>query len=129
MGEGAAAMNQYEREDRMSRHLVSEARSPEDIEREIERTRERMSSNIDALGEKLSPAHLKQQAKDAIAEKAQNAVADVGDQARETGTRVIDFITQNPLPVAAASLGAIWLFSLRRGNQRKVSGDRMARFA
>ena len=56
--------------------------SPEQIEREIERTRERMSSNIDALGDKLSPDNLKQQAKEAIAEKAQDVVANVGDQAR-----------------------------------------------
>jgi ElaB/YqjD/DUF883 family membrane-anchored ribosome-binding protein len=122
-------MSQYQPEDPIDRDLASDTRSPEEIEREIERTRERMSSNIDVLGEKLSPDHLKQQAKDAIVEKAQNIVADVGDQARETGTRVIDFIIENPLPVAAASLGAIWLFSLRRGNQRQVSGDRMARFA
>jgi ElaB/YqjD/DUF883 family membrane-anchored ribosome-binding protein len=129
MGEGAAAMSQYQPEDRIDSDLASDTRSSEDIEREIERTRERMSNNIDALGEKLSPDHLKQQAKDAIAEKAQDVVINVGEQAREIGSRVIDFITQNPLPVAAASLGAIWLFSLRRGNQRQVSGDRMARFA
>jgi ElaB/YqjD/DUF883 family membrane-anchored ribosome-binding protein len=122
-------MSQYQPEDRSDRDLASDTRSPEDIEREIERTRERMGNNIDALGEKLSPERLKQQAKDAIAEKAQDVVINVGEQARETGSRVIDFITQNPLPVAAASLGAIWLVSLRRGHQRQVSGDRMARFA
>jgi ElaB/YqjD/DUF883 family membrane-anchored ribosome-binding protein len=100
---------------------------PEEIQRDIERTRERMSSNIDALGDRLSPDNLKSQAKEAISGKAQDVVANVGDQARQTGSRVIDFITQNPLPVAAVSLGAIWLFSLR--NRSEVSGDRMARFA
>ena len=101
--------------------------SPADIERDIERTRERMSSNIDQLGDRLSPDNLKRQAKDAISEKAQDVVANVGDQARETGGRMLDFITQNPLPVAAVTLGAIWLFSFRKGSE--VSGDRMARFA
>jgi len=108
---------------------VADERSPQEIEFEIERTRERMSSNIDALGEKLRPDHLKQQAKDAIANKAQDMVANVGDQARQTGGRMIDFITEHPLPVAAVGLGAIWLFTLRKGNRSEVSGDRMARFA
>jgi ElaB/YqjD/DUF883 family membrane-anchored ribosome-binding protein len=121
-------MNEYEREDRIAGEDVSDT-SPREIEHEIERTRERMSSNIDELGERLRPDNLKQQAKDAIAERAQDVVANVGDQARQTGSRVIDFITQNPLPVAAVSLGAIWLFSLRKGSRSEVSGDRMARFA
>ena len=122
-------MSDLERQDATDQDLASEARSPQEIEHEIERTRERMSSNIDALGDKLSPDNLKQQAKDAIAGKAQDVVANVGDQARETGSKVMDFITANPLPVAAVTLGAIWLVTMRKGNQGAVSGDRMARFA
>jgi gas vesicle protein len=121
-------MSQDEREP-MSGDVTSSDQTPQEIEHEIERTRERMSSNIDALGERLSPDNLKQQAKEAIAGKAQDMVANVGDQARLTGGRVIDFITENPLPVAAVGLGAIWLFSMRRGSRSEVSGDRMARFA
>lgn len=122
-------MSEYEREDALERDLPAEERSPQEIEREIERTRERMSNNIDALGDKLSPDALKQQAKDAIAGKAQDVVANVGDQARQTGSRMLDFISENPLPVAAVTLGAIWLFTMRKGDQGEVSGDRMARFA
>jgi ElaB/YqjD/DUF883 family membrane-anchored ribosome-binding protein len=129
MGEGAAVMSEHEREDWMEGDVAPGERTPDQIEHEIERTRERMSNNIDALGERLSPGNLKRQAKDAIAEKAQDVVANVGDQARQTGSRVIDFITANPLPVAAVSLGAIWLFSHRKGSRSEVSGDRMARFA
>jgi ElaB/YqjD/DUF883 family membrane-anchored ribosome-binding protein/gas vesicle protein len=122
-------MNDLERQDALQPDLLPDERSPQEIEREIERTRERMSSNIDALGDKLSPDNLKQQAKDAIAGKAQDVVANVGDQARQTGSRVVDFITENPLPVAAVTLGAIWLVTMRKGSQGEVSGDRMARFA
>jgi ElaB/YqjD/DUF883 family membrane-anchored ribosome-binding protein len=122
-------MSDLERQDALQPDLIPDERSPQEIEREIERTRERMSNNIDALGDKLSPDNLKQQAKDAIAGKAQDVVANVGDQARQTGSRVVDFITENPLPVAAVTLGAIWLFTMRKGNQGAVSGDRMARFA
>jgi hypothetical protein len=112
----------------LARNAAADERSPQEIEFEIERTRERMSSNLDALGEKLRPDHLKQQAKDAIANKAQDVVANVGGQARQTGGRIIDFITEHPLPVAAVGLGAIWLFALRKGNRSEVSGHRMARF-
>ena len=122
-------MSEYERQEPVDRDLGVDERSPEEIEREIERTRERMSNNIDALGDKLSPENLKQQAKDAISGKAQDVVSNVGDQARVTGSRVLDFITENPLPVAAVSLGAIWLFTMRKGSRSEVSGDRMARFA
>jgi ElaB/YqjD/DUF883 family membrane-anchored ribosome-binding protein len=140
MGEGAAAMSVDERDfgqddltagerDPARNDAVADERSPQEIEFEIERTRERMSSNIDALGEKLRPDNLKQQAKEAIANKAQDVVSNVGDQARQTGGRMIDFITEHPLPVAAVGLGAIWLFTLRKGSRSEVSGDRMARFA
>jgi ElaB/YqjD/DUF883 family membrane-anchored ribosome-binding protein len=108
---------------------VTQDASPAEIERNIERTRERMSSNIDELGDRFSPENLKRQAKDAISEKAQDVVSNVGDQARETGSQVLDFITENPLPVATVTLGAMWLFSMRKGNRSEVSGDRMARFA
>jgi ElaB/YqjD/DUF883 family membrane-anchored ribosome-binding protein len=101
--------------------------SPEEIEREIQRTRARMGRDIDALGEKLSPENLKQQAKDAVAEKAQDMVSNVGQQARRTGSRVVEFVRENPLPVAAVGLGVTWLFTLR--TRSEVSGDRMARFA
>jgi len=101
--------------------------SPEQIERDIERTRERMSRDIDALGEKLSPQNLKQQAKDAVAGKAHDMVSNAGEQARRTGSRMVDFIRENPLPVAAVGLGVTWLFTLR--TRSEVSGDRMARFA
>jgi hypothetical protein len=112
-------MSAYERRERMEMELAADERSPEEIELEIQRTRERMSSSIDALGNKLNPDHLKQQAKEAIAKKAHDVVATVGDQARQTGSRLLDFITENPLPVAAAGLGAIWLL-LRGGSQDRA---------
>jgi Protein of unknown function (DUF3618) len=75
-------------------------RTPEQIEKEIELTRERMSRDLDALGDKLSPSNLRRQAKDAL------------------GSGLVEFARHNPLPVAAAGLGALWLMSL---------GDRLGR--
>jgi ElaB/YqjD/DUF883 family membrane-anchored ribosome-binding protein len=102
-------------------------RTAADIERDIEQTRERVTRDIDALGEKLSPENLKQQAKDAIADKAHEVAKNVGEQARETGSRVAEFIGENPLPIVAVGLGAVWLLTQR--NRSEISGDRMARFA
>ena len=111
-------MNDYERQFGGLSHGDPQAqgRSPEEIEREIEATRDRMSRDIDELGERLSTGNLKRQAKDAITEKAQ-----------DTGSRMMDFIQENTSLVAAMGLGAVWLIQQR--NRSEISGDRMARFA
>ncbi len=100
---------------------------PAEIERDIEATRARMTQNIDELGERLSPQHLKTQAREAIRDAAQSTVSNVGDQARQTGTRLVDMIRDNPIPVMAVGVGVTWL--LRQRAQGSVSGDRMARYA
>jgi len=102
-------------------------KSPEEIEREIEETRNRMSQNIDELGDRLNPHNLKQQAKDSIRNAASDAVSNVGDQARRTGSRLVDVIRENPLPVIAVGAGVTWLLTQR--NKSDISGDRMARYS
>ncbi len=122
-------MNEYERQIEGSGNGDPEGRgrSPEEIEREIEATRERMSRDIDELGERLSPSNLKRQAKDAITGKAQDIAHNVGESARYTGFRMMDFIQENTSLVAAMGLGAVWLIQQR--TRSEISGDRMARFA
>jgi ElaB/YqjD/DUF883 family membrane-anchored ribosome-binding protein len=102
-------------------------RSPEEIEREIERTRSRMSRNIDELGDRLKPSNLKEEAKSAIKDAAQGAVSNVGEQARRTSSRLVEVIRENPLPVIAVGAGVTWLLTQR--SRSDVSGDRMARYA
>lgn len=102
-------------------------RSPEQIEREIEQTRTRMSRDIDELGDRLSPSNLKEEAKSAIRNAAQGAVSNVGEQARRTGSRLVEVIRENPLPVIAVGAGVTWLLTKRSGSD--ISGDRMARYA
>jgi gas vesicle protein len=122
-------MNEYERQLEGSGNGDPEGRgrSPEEIEREIEATRERMSRDMDELGERLSPSNLKRQAKDAITGKAQDIANNVGESARYTGSRMMDFVYENTSLVAAMGLGAVWLIQQR--NKSEISGDRMARFA
>jgi ElaB/YqjD/DUF883 family membrane-anchored ribosome-binding protein len=102
-------------------------KSPDDIEREIEETRTRMSQNIDELGDRLSPDNLKHEAKSAIRNAAQDAVSNVGEQARRTGSRLVDVIRENPLPVIAVGAGVTWL--LKQRSSSDISGNRMARYA
>ena len=121
-------MNDYERETNgLGDNEPRNGRTPEEIEREIEATRERMSRDIDELGERLSPDNLKRQAKEAITGKAHEVVSNVGAGARRTGFRMMDFIQENTSLVAAMGLGAVWLIQQR--NRSEISGDRMARFA
>jgi ElaB/YqjD/DUF883 family membrane-anchored ribosome-binding protein len=115
MGKGAAVMSEYERQD------------PEEIEREIGQTRNRLSRDIDELGNKLSPQNLKEEAKSAIKGAAHGAVSNVGEQARRTGSRLVEVIRENPLPVIAVGAGVTWLLTQR--SHSEVSGSRMARYA
>ncbi|HEY7634312.1 MAG TPA: DUF3618 domain-containing protein [Gemmatimonadales bacterium] len=100
---------------------------PEEIERDIEMTRDRMSQNIDELGDRLSPQNLKERAKEAIGTAAGNVAQSVGEQARRTGWGLVDAIRENPLPAIAVGAAATWLLTKRP--QGPVSGDRMARYA
>jgi ElaB/YqjD/DUF883 family membrane-anchored ribosome-binding protein len=102
-------------------------KSPEEIEREIEQTRHRLSRDIDELGNKLSPENLKEEAKSAIKGVAHGAVSNVGVQARRTGSRLVEVIRDNPLPVIAVGAGVTWLLTQR--SRSEVSGGRMARYA
>jgi ElaB/YqjD/DUF883 family membrane-anchored ribosome-binding protein len=139
MGKGATVMSEYERQNRdelayepTAQEVGSDYgsrgdKSPEEIEREIEQTRSRLSRDIDELGNKLSPSNLKEEAKSAIKDAAQGAVSNVGEQARRTSSRLVEVIRENPLPVIAVGAGVTWLLTQR--SRSDVSGDRMARYA
>jgi hypothetical protein len=91
-------------------------RSPAAIEREIERTRDRMSDNLDELTDRLDPRRLKRQARDAIAGRA-----------LDTLTVALHAIVRNPLPVTAVTLGVLSL--LVRRHQRRGGDRRLLRVA
>jgi ElaB/YqjD/DUF883 family membrane-anchored ribosome-binding protein len=138
MGKGAAVMSEYERQNpelaygptgqKFDAEIKGQNdKSPEEIELEIEQTRNRLSRDIDELGNKLSPQNLKEEAKSAIKGAAQGAVSNVGEQARRTGSRLVEVIRENPLPVIAVGAGVTWLLTQR--SRSEVSGNRMARYA
>jgi ElaB/YqjD/DUF883 family membrane-anchored ribosome-binding protein len=138
MGKGATVMSEYERKNRElayeppAQEVGSKVgnrseKTPEEIEMEIEQTRSRLSRDIDELGSKLNPQNLKEEAKSAIKGAAQGAVSNVGEQARRTGSRLVEVIRENPLPVIAVGAGVTWLLTQR--SRSDISGDRMARYA
>jgi ferric-dicitrate binding protein FerR (iron transport regulator) len=55
--------------------MSDHASTPEEVEREIEQTRRRVSRDIDELGERLSPRHVKRRAGQVIAIAALGAAA------------------------------------------------------
>ncbi len=108
---------------------------------QIEQTRSELSSTIDAIQEKLSPANIAQQAKDTVKEatvgKAQemvsnagNAATDVvsnaGSSAKGFGSNLLDTIKGNPVPAAIAGIGLGWLFMSRNkgGSSTQYYADR-----
>jgi ElaB/YqjD/DUF883 family membrane-anchored ribosome-binding protein len=137
MGKGATVMSEYEQNRGLAHEPpVPEAgseigarseKSPEQIEREIEQTRSRLSRDIDELGNKLSPQNLKEEAKSAIKGAAHGAVSNAGEQARRTGSSLVEVIRENPLPVIAVGAGVTWLLTQR--SRSEVSGNKMARYA
>ena len=83
---------------------------PEAIERDIERTRDRMSDNLEELTDRLNPAHIKRRAKDAIEEGAEDVV-----------TVILEAIVRNPLPAVAVTLGALSVLVRRHERRRSLA--------
>lgn len=90
--------------------------NPEVLEDEIERSRERISTDLDQLGERLSPHHLKERAQDALEDKA-----------RRAGRRLVDLIRNNPLPFIGAGLAGILVLARGKRGKRKIARRRRHR--
>lgn len=101
----------------MSRHAHEP--SAEEIRADIERTRERLGTTVEALGAHLNPSLLKARVKESVHEatigRAKTMARNVRDKAEESGRGLIDTIRDNPIPVAMIAGGIGWLlFNKRR---------------
>ena len=81
---------------------------------EVENTRAELSGTIDALKEKLSPATLMAEAKEATVGAAQHAVSDVVDSAKEVAHNAVDSakevvhnVTETAMGVATSAASAV----------------------
>ncbi|MDQ2669326.1 MAG: DUF3618 domain-containing protein [Gemmatimonadota bacterium] len=111
----------------MTRTSEADTPSTAEIELEIQRTRARMTENVDALTWKLSPDRLKAQAKhklhqkqEAVVEKVRHAAHEVGDSARQAGSGLFGTLKENPIPAAMIGAGIAWLVM---GSRRRSESD------
>jgi len=83
----------------------------------IDDTRERISQDLDEIGERLNPRHVKDQVKDGIREATIGRVEDMareaGDRLNEVSGGLVQTIKANPVPAAMAGVGLAWLFMSR----------------
>jgi Protein of unknown function (DUF3618) len=88
-----------------------ERTNPEVLEDEIERSRERISTDIDQLGERLKPRHIK--------ERAQGALEDKG---RRAARQLIEVIRTNPVSAAlGAAVTGLLLLARNRGGRKRIA--------
>ena len=89
----------------------------DEIRQELQQIREEMGHTIEAIQERISPQHLRDQALEAVREVTHGAAADVAQNARDTaataGSAALDVLREHPIPVALAGLGAGWLLTHR----------------
>jgi hypothetical protein len=109
----------------------------------IERTRAEMSRTVNAIEERLSPAHLKEQVtnvkehvveqirdvkdqakarvREATVGRVENMVHDARDKVTDAGSSVIETIKANPLPSALVAVGLGWL--IMSGRSRSLEEE------
>lgn len=96
------------------------------IRSDIERTREDMSETIDEIQERLSPATLAAQAKEAVKEQTVGRVKDaargVSESASNTAEGIREGVRQNPWPAIMIGAGTAWM--LFDGIRRGANGSR-----
>ena len=85
-----------------------------EIRASIEETRERISHDLDEIGERLNPHNVKEDIKEGIREAT---IGRVEEMAREAGQRLsqassglVQTIKDNPVPAVIAGVGIAWLF-------------------
>ena len=100
------------------------------IRSDIERTREDMSETIDEIQERLSPATLAAQAKEAVKEQTVGRVKDaargVSESASNTAEGIREGVRQNPWPAIMIGAGTAWMLfdGIRRGaNNSRSYGE------
>ncbi len=93
---------------------------------EIERTRFEMSETFSAIQARLSPEHLKAQAREKVREatigRAKGMAGQAGRKARGMRHTILEKVKDNPLPAALIGLGVSWLLAGARSSQWEEDG-------
>jgi ElaB/YqjD/DUF883 family membrane-anchored ribosome-binding protein len=97
------------------------AEEPRQLKQDIEETRAEMTDTVDAIQERLSPDHIKQEMKEAVRESAYETRDRVQEAVVQTSQQVsrglMDVIRENPMPAALAGIGIGWLAMAGRSNR------------
>jgi ElaB/YqjD/DUF883 family membrane-anchored ribosome-binding protein len=84
-------------------------KSSDDLRADVERTRERLSQDVEALGAKLSPENVKAEAKRAIKRTVRRGTNELREGVNSATDSVSSFVGDNPLPIALIGVGVGWL--------------------
>lgn len=95
-------------------HRDDERDAVVEIQDTIEQTREQMSETIGELQERLSPAHIKAQIREATIGKVENMAQRASDTMYEARQSVVSTVASNPVPAALVGIGLAWLWMNRR---------------
>lgn len=99
----------------------------------IQETRDRISNDLDEIGERLNPHHIKEDIKDGIREatigRVEEMAQEVGDKLNDVSYGFVGAIRENPIPAAMAGIGLAWLFMSRKpsGPHQYTTGTRSSR--
>jgi hypothetical protein len=109
------------------------------IEADIAETRERMTGTVEAIGDRLDPANIIDDAKQTVREAtvgkvedmtstATEALGSAGSTVQDTGHGLLETVRQNPIPAALAGLGIAWLWTHRVSASRSEMSGYPRRF-
>jgi ElaB/YqjD/DUF883 family membrane-anchored ribosome-binding protein len=107
----------------------------DDLRADLEQTRERVSSDIEALGNKLSPDNLKAEAKQAVSrgleqgrEAARETLREGTERVRQTAETakngIARYVRENPVPLSLIGLGVgLLIWNSRHNSRRGMTPD------
>ncbi|MHB1293696.1 MAG: DUF3618 domain-containing protein [Anaerolineae bacterium] len=98
----------------------AEGKDPEQIRKDIRRTREEMGDTVEDIEHRLSPDRLRAEASEVIQEatigRARDAAQRIGYEAQNVGASLMSTVRRNPIPAAMIGIGLGWLLmESRRG--------------
>jgi ElaB/YqjD/DUF883 family membrane-anchored ribosome-binding protein len=86
----------------------------QEIRANIEETRDRISHDLDEIGERLNPHNVKEDIKEGIREatigRVEEMAREAGQRLSQAGNGLIQTIRDNPVPAVIAGVGIAWLF-------------------
>ena len=103
-----------------------------ELKAEISETQDQLHQTLTAIQERLSPAHLAEQAKNSVRDATIGKVTHMAEQVGDTATRMVDQtrraasslpdpIRNNPWPLALIGVGVAWFFV--RSRSQASAGD------